>query len=154
MGHAIRVLVARYEQLAAADLGACVPAPLAQGYGLAVAPDWDDEKKLLERLGEVLGRSSAVAYIWTDYFGGAGTQGARVWTPSDATGRMVTGSGSINAALALIGVMRADGYDEFDSIGLGWYRSNEDWAAFARDGKARWQHTASATAVQAWQSRR
>lgn len=150
MGHAVRALVARYEQLAAADLGACVLAPLAQGYGLAVAPDCDDEKKLLERLGEVLGLSSAVAYVWTDYFGGAGTQGARVWTPSDTTGRMNTGSGSINAALALIGVVITDATDEFDSVGLDWYRSNDDWAAFARDGKARWQHAASAAAAQAW----
>lgn len=154
MGHAIRALVARFEQLSAAASALCVVAPLAQGYGLVVAPDADDEQGLLEQAGERVGRSVPVAFVATDYFGGAGTQHARVWRPSDAATWSNNDSGAINAALALIGVTRSPDADEFDSVGLGWYRSNDDWAAFARHGKAVWQKAAVEAASQAWKARR
>ncbi len=154
MGHAIRALVAKDEQLSAAVAAPCVVAPLAQGYALAVAPDADDEMRLLEEAGERLGRRFAIALVATDYFGGSGTQHARVWTPSDVAARGRSGSGAINAALALIGVTRSPPGDEFDSVGLGWYRSNDDWVAYARHGKAVWQQAASEAASQAWKSRR
>ncbi len=96
-----------------------------------------------------------IAYIETDYFGGRGTQSAAVWSQ----GRIIFGpektgdgvpleAGSINRALRALGVrlvrgrlidraLRALGVrtwwprDEFNSVGLGRYRSNEDWIEVA-----------------------
>ena len=80
------------------------------------------------------------AYIETDYFGGSGTQLAEVWE----NGRKITDTffsysqienlkipkgvvlveASVNEALKRIGIYCHEGKDEFDSIGLGKYRSN------------------------------
>jgi hypothetical protein len=35
--------------------------------------------------------------------------------------------GAINIALRKLGVLRGDGHDEFDAIGLGKHRDNESW---------------------------
>lgn len=105
----------------------------------------------LVELARRISDSTPVAYIQTDYFGGRGTQAAAVWSQ----GRIIFGpektgdgvpleSGSINRALWVLGVRLVHGrpidralkalgvrtrwpLDEFDAIGLGRYRSNEDW---------------------------
>lgn len=64
------------------------------------------------------------AIINTDYFGGVGEQYAAVY--EDGKVIMKTEEGRINKALKLLGVKCTPGYDEFDSIGLGKYRSFDD----------------------------
>jgi len=61
------------------------------------------------------------AYVETDYFGGCGDQSAKAWLD----GRRIP-SDSIDQALKIIGVICAPDLDEFDTINLGKYRSDEE----------------------------
>ena len=77
-----------------------------------------------------------VAWVETDYFGGNGSQSAAAWVGGEAVvGPSKSGAetgppdGAINLALRCIGVTCGEGGDEFDAIGLGWYRDNEEWMA-------------------------
>lgn len=75
-----------------------------------------------------LSQHGPVAYIETDYFGGAGEQAATVWEAGKV--RMPAeqaGKGPINRALRLMGVRAGRLQDEFDAVGLGKNRSNDDW---------------------------
>ena len=79
--------------------------------------------RLTEALMEV-GRECSVhgpiAYGETDYFGGAGVQGAAAWISGKLALPPTTHTaGPINAALHTIGLERANGLDEFDTLGLG-----------------------------------
>ncbi len=69
----------------------------------------------------------AVAYVETEYFGGAGDQGAIVARGEKIIFEPTEGDGSINTALRLIGARKEAAHDEFDAIGLGRFRSNKDW---------------------------
>jgi len=75
-----------------------------------------------------LSQHGPVAYIETDYFGGTGEQAAIVW--EDGRVRMPAQqarSGPINEALRLMGVRAGIMRDEFEAVGLGAHRSNDDW---------------------------
>lgn len=66
--------------------------------------------------------------LMTDYFGGHGQQEASYF---DAHGRIShfpdnKEGGAINSALAMLGVEQENENDQFDVIGLGKYRSEED----------------------------
>lgn len=64
-----------------------------------------------------------IAYGETDYFGGAGVQGAAAWIAGKLAFPPTTHTaGPINAALHTIGLERANGLDEFDTLGLGTVR--------------------------------
>ena len=82
----------------------------------------------LKDLLAILSALGPVAYVETDYFGGAGEQGATVYRD----GGCVLESrreeqGVVSEALRLLGVKAALGQDEFDAAGLGRYRLNEGW---------------------------
>lgn len=84
---------------------------------------------LSESLAAATATGGGLAYIETEYFGGAGGQsatafvdGQQVMAPQTARG----GAGPINQALRRIGVQRTDS-DEFDTIGLGERRSMDDY---------------------------
>lgn len=62
------------------------------------------------------------AVIMSDYFGGVGDQ----WAIAFEGERALTPVASVNAALRELGVVRAQGLDEWDTIGLGNYRSQPD----------------------------
>ncbi|MNK18876.1 hypothetical protein D3C87_370910 [compost metagenome] len=81
-------------------------------------------------------------YIETDYFGGIGAQMGETWQNGkriagplvslDGTNRnypetevIITGN-AINENLQLLGIYQHPGMDEFDSVRLGWYRSNSE----------------------------
>jgi|HubBroStandDraft_5_1064220.scaffolds.fasta_scaffold66337_2 hypothetical protein len=89
--------------------------------------------KLSGLLALVLERASIhgpIAYIETDYFGGAGTQAAAVWRDgrvlmSPAKARR----GPINRALRHLGVRFTWPRDAFQAVGLHRYRTNDDWLA-------------------------
>lgn len=83
-----------------------------------------------------------VAYVSTEYFGGQGGQDAATWV-SESLGfspRSIDYSGEwpnspISQALRSIGAVAEPGKDEFDTVGLGRYRSTERWAK-AHEGSA------------------
>jgi hypothetical protein len=71
-------------------------------------------------------RSTAVAYISTFYFGGLGGQDAVVWEngmlvfgPTDECYNDVWPNSAISQALRKLGIIAAEGKDEFDTVGLG-----------------------------------
>lgn len=65
------------------------------------------------------------AVIYTDYFGGVGDQYATVFNKGVVT--MPETINGINKALKQIGVMNKPGFDEFDTLGLGMYRTFDDY---------------------------
>ena len=77
------------------------------------------------------GKDKTVAKITTDYFGGTGNQTAKVFINNERvlyeSDEFDWKSKPINSALKMIGVTRKDGMDEFDTVGLGKYRSNHDF---------------------------
>jgi hypothetical protein len=87
-------------------------------------------------------QAGALAYIETDYAGGAGQQSAALWSGGDlalkpttldasAVGNRPRSTWPVNAALRGLGVQALGGLDEFDSFGLGAYRSHDDIVARA-----------------------
>jgi hypothetical protein len=81
-------------------------------------------------------KTGALAYIETAYFGGTGRQSAVLWIgggiaikptslETTAAGNRPRATWPINAALRGLGVQATSGHDEFDSIGLGHYRSHD-----------------------------
>lgn len=73
-----------------------------------------------------------ICHIETDYFGGFGDQSAKLFRGKkiliDLDTRIDPVCSPINEALKMMGgVERKSGMDEFDTIGLGRYRTNEDF---------------------------
>jgi hypothetical protein len=66
-----------------------------------------------------------IALIETNYFGGIGEQSARVVHGQETPLK----KGKINQALKILGVLRTSEIDEFDVVGLGKYRTNDDWVS-------------------------
>ena len=66
-----------------------------------------------------------VALISTDYFGGQGEQTAKLWLNGFQV-EVKNKDTPINEVLAILGVVKEFDSDEFDSILLGNFRSNED----------------------------
>ena len=148
MGHHITGLIARREVLERLDRPFGGQPSFALAEGLAFMPldceNLDEvtglhEGKavegfayLTERLIELLrlaSRNGEIAYIETDYFGGAGGQGAAVFRGGTMIGNPDwREGGAINDALSKIGVIhRADNVDLFEAVGLGAFRSNESF---------------------------
>ncbi|MFQ6227733.1 hypothetical protein [Nocardia sp. NPDC002869] len=63
------------------------------------------------------------ALVVTDYFGGAGGQGAVV----SVNGGPIRPTANINSALRVLGVVADPGSDEFDTVGLAGRRSTPDY---------------------------
>lgn len=91
-------------------------------------------------------RATSLAYVETDYFGGVGRQNAllwrdgtlvlrpaELWIGKEAAVARPRSLWPINATLRGLGVVATEGYDEFDTIGLGAWRSNEAIVAGARE---------------------
>ncbi len=146
MAHNVHGFVGHYADLAnlTHEAGGATLAPLASEYGLLVDRGWvcniedGGPSEELLALGARLRARAPVALIATAYFGGSGGQGAAAWSSAESL-CWKTVKGSINEALRLLGVEKGERFDEFDAVGLGWYRSNEDWMQFARDGRLHWE---------------
>lgn len=81
---------------------------------------WRLNEALMEVAAEVSANFGPVAYAETDYFGGTGVQSAAAWIQGKLAMPPTTHpAGPINAALHTIGLERANGLDEFDTLGLG-----------------------------------
>lgn len=93
------------------------------------------ERVLLELVARVAGRPSPpFAAVYTDYFGGLGSQVAVAYRD----GAPLDTDGTINDALRALGVVAKPGLDEFDTLELGRYRGIPEplldrWAAYAND---------------------
>ena len=75
---------------------------------------------------EIFGKEKMIAKISTDYFGGSGYQTAKLFVDNKIEYEAYSLS-PINDVLKKMGIVRKDGMDEFDTIGLGNYRTNEDF---------------------------
>jgi hypothetical protein len=80
---------------------------------------------------EKFGKEKMIAKISTDYFGGFGSQTAKLFVDNkieyEADDEYDYSLRPINEVLKKMGIVRKDGMDEFDTIGLGNYRTNEDF---------------------------
>lgn len=74
-----------------------------------------------------LSRGAPVAYVEAEYHGGDGEQRSIVWKDGAPLGEPEESPGAINDALRRLGVAPAGGADRFDTLGLGWHRSVDDW---------------------------
>lgn len=93
------------------------------GIGFMSLSDMAHDTAITQHFAKELGLSE-FALIHTDYFGGCGSQWATVYR--DGARVLEVSEGGINRALALIGVQRSQGSDEFETVGLTKYRSFED----------------------------
>ena len=80
---------------------------------------------------ERFGKGKTIAEISTDYFGGSGSQRAKLFVDNkieyEADDEYDYNLRPINDVLKKMGIARKEGMDEFDTIGLGNYRTNEDF---------------------------
>lgn len=117
MSHCIQALVFPAQLAKAAGIKLNDARKLEQGFAIMLEFD--------NNIIHELSAEGPIAFVETDYFGGAGTQSATVWL--NRIKKDFNDIDAINQALKLIGV-HADGYaDEFDAVGLDRFRSNEDW---------------------------
>ena len=77
------------------------------------------------------GKDKTIAKIVTDYFGGSGHQEAKIFVNNkkeyDKSSEFDWSERPINTVLKMMGVSKKDRQDEFDTIKLSNYRSNEDF---------------------------
>lgn len=117
MGHCITIYLARTEDL----LDPRIKKKELKA-GISAVVDYPDE--------ETLKRGRTVALVSTNYFGGFGDQQASVYEDGKLIYEGDTEMGAhcpINHALNMLGVKDTASDDEFDVVGLGNYRSNEDF---------------------------
>lgn len=155
--HWIQVVIGPLETLTAArrELPAAVVCPLRQGFALipitdeveaalrvrgdqaqAVRPHSGEMAVGVARLAAELSEAGPIVYAATYIHGGTGGQDAIAWLG----GQVVINLGDdedamspwpdspISRVLRHVGVVVAEGEDEFDALGLGSHRSNEAWA--------------------------
>lgn len=154
MAHTVSGLIAKRAPLIEAAAAPWVVAPMAQGFGIALRSDvraYPDEPLPgeLTALALVLKDTTAVAAVVTGYFGGDGSQAAAAWAGPDAIAYSEC-STAINTALEFLGVCVNGACDEFDAIGLGWFRSNDDWIEFAKNGKLHFERAPWPPAYAVW----
>lgn len=143
MGHQIKAIIGKMPDIQKfAEDWLCKPIELPQDFGMVPMTI-----KLLENVEELMepaeiedcpgldGLDGSVvwllenysfrtklAYIETDYFGGAGTQGGVLYENNTEKIPPKTGEGAINALLKKLGAWRKPDVDEFDCLELGKYR--------------------------------
>jgi hypothetical protein len=78
---------------------------------------------------------TALGYIETDYFGGPGDQRGAAWLGDTVLVAPQEAADIVNAVLRALGVVRDLGKDEWDTVGLARYRSNDTILAAAMQGR-------------------
>jgi len=77
------------------------------------------------------GKNKTIAKISTDYFGGSGHQEAKLFVNNkkeyDKSSEFDWSERPINSVLKMMGIIPDKGMDEFDTINLSKYRSNQDF---------------------------
>jgi hypothetical protein len=87
-----------------------------------IEPFWRLNQMVLDAVLGCAG-DAAIGYFETDYFGGAGTQAAAVWKHRRSLVEPSDRGSPVNRMLAALGVKRSVSKDEFDSVGLGRFRT-------------------------------
>jgi len=112
--------------------------PLVQGFAFMPLGDelyaevYKHNPKPMLWLAKRLGMDS-IAWVETDYFGGAGEQSAITWINGKKHRYRPQQGRPIDDAMNALGVVCEGDNDEFDTLGLGKYRTNDAWL-----GKERW----------------
>ena len=77
------------------------------------------------------GKDKTVGVISTDYFGGSGHQEGKIFVNNkkeyEGYSEFNWSERPINTVLMKMGISKKDGQDEFDTIGLSNFRSNQDF---------------------------
>jgi hypothetical protein len=77
------------------------------------------------------GKDKTIGVLSTDYFGGAGYQEAKLFVNNkkeyDESSEINFRVSPINDVLKLMGIVKKEGMDEFDTINLSNFRSNRDF---------------------------
>lgn len=80
---------------------------------------------------EKMSKGRIIALVSTDYFGGSGNQESEVWQDGNLVLKLddsfYTSLKPINSALSLLGVVSEEGKDQFDTVGLGKFRTDSDF---------------------------
>ena len=156
MGHIVQAFIAKADVLrdAARSIEDAHVIPVEQGFALLLNtdglysevgggggsgempyPEFYKLSSALAEFGAGCSTRGAIAYFETDYWGGEGKQSALLWERGEvAYGPAEATLGPINGVLRRMGVRRGDHHDEFDAVGLGRYRDNEDWINQPRFG--------------------
>lgn len=114
MGHCISAIIFKQEDVVA-DFKYC---KLNNGLGMLPEEEENEIAKMSQRIG-----NRPFITVFTDYFGGVGEQGSTFYKDSDSEGQELS---SINEGLRMLSVEKGTNMDEFDTVGLGSYRSNHD----------------------------
>lgn len=150
MGHCIQIFLGSKDVLDSIhnEFNESKVIPLTQGIALLpmtddlydaipnpdeIGPKYDGFMFLDRKVMDLLIRKSKfenVGYLETEYFGGMGDQGAVLAKNGQIIFGPQVGAESINKMLSLMGIETA-GEDEFEVIGLGQFRDNEDWLKYA-----------------------
>lgn len=94
-----------------------------EGANIPAGPEFWRLTEAMMELARECSVHGPIAYAETDYFGGTGVQSAAAWIQGKLAMPPTTHpAGPINAALHTIGLERANGLDEFDTLGLGQVR--------------------------------
>jgi hypothetical protein len=145
MGYVIQAIIAGSEALVRTSLGKGRTFPLSpqlamlpltkelrEALALPFCPLTDEgaEPVLPPALLEVVQAASVggkAAYIEAEFFGGVGLQACLLSEGGIESQRPHVGPMAINMALQFLGVQRGSAVDEFEAVGLGKYRSTEEW---------------------------
>lgn len=104
--------------------GTSVTHPEYQQFSAPVHPDFERLIAGVEKLAQHLSHQGMVAYIEATFTGGYGGHATILWE----NGRRRGDPGNdINTVLKLLNVKSQSGLDEFDTLGLGRYRSTKGW---------------------------
>jgi hypothetical protein len=129
MSHHINIFLAKSTKVSIQPNPNYATHPLKHGL-VAIIP-----KQTYEATQEILKGADYIAHITTDYYGGVGAQTAVVWNKGQLVYKGNTAyqedthctDRPINEALRYLGIIADPHLDEFDTVGLGQYRSNEDF---------------------------
>jgi hypothetical protein len=152
MGHHITAVIGTAPLIERVAAAAAAPPITSLSFGLVIAPLGEDQidaitelkpgsyahgfaylSEALQTFLSSVTLDGALTYVETNYFGGAGSQAAAVFSGGEMVFRGATSIGResirrddpINVALRKVGIEATDGRDEFDTLGLGRFRSME-----------------------------
>ena len=98
--------------------------PEYQKFSASVHPDFERLIVGVEKFAQHLSHHGLVVYVEATSIGGYGGHATMIWENGKRTG----GAGkNINDVLTQLKVIREPGFDEFDTLGLGRYRSTREW---------------------------
>lgn len=126
MGHCINIYIGKKE-----EMNDPLIKFLELNSGIVAILDWPGNRSSEGYDNSKLLAGRTISSISTDYFGGLGEQSATLYVDGKVGYDGDTENGDpepINNALRFMGVESIGENDEFDTVGLGNYRSNQDFS--------------------------